>query len=65
MGLTSREVDVLVLVAQGLTNKDVAKRLFLSPRTVGSHVARLLAKTGTRRRSELVELAARYGLLDR
>jgi DNA-binding CsgD family transcriptional regulator/tetratricopeptide (TPR) repeat protein len=65
MGLTSREVDVLALVAEGLTNKEVARRLFISSRTVGNHVAKLLAKTGTRRRSELVELAARYGLLER
>ena len=62
-GVTSREMDVLQLVAQGLSNAEVAGRLYLSPRTVDTHVASLLAKTGTRRRGELRELMA--GLQDR
>jgi DNA-binding NarL/FixJ family response regulator len=45
-GVTSREMDVLRLVADGLPNAVIAQRLFLSPRTVETHVARLLAKTG-------------------
>ena len=53
VGVTAREVEVLELVAQGLTNAEVARRLFLSPRTVDHHVARLLAKTGAANRSEL------------
>jgi DNA-binding CsgD family transcriptional regulator len=53
MGVTSREMDVLLLVAGGLTNAEVGGRLFLSPRTVESHVANLLAKTGTGSRAEL------------
>jgi len=53
LGVTSREVDVLGLVVRGLTNAQVAERLFLSPRTVESHVASLLAKTGVSRRAEL------------
>ena len=57
-GVTSREMDVLQLVAQGLSNAEVASRLFLSPRTVDTHVASLLAKTGTARRGELRDLAA-------
>ena len=57
LGVTSREMDVLVLVADGLTNAEVGRRLFLSPRTVESHVARLLAKTGTASRAELREYA--------
>lgn len=52
-GITSREADVLALVAAGLTNAQVAARLFLSPRTVETHVANLLAKTGTTGRAEL------------
>jgi len=62
-GVTSREMDVLQLVAQGLSNAEVAGRLYLSPRTVDTHVASLLAKTGTHRRGELRELMA--GLQDR
>ena len=51
--VTSREMDVLVLVAEGLTNAQVAERLFLSTRTVETHVANLLAKTGAASRGEL------------
>jgi len=53
LGVTGREADVLGLVAEGLTNREIAERLFLSPRTVEKHVASLLAKTGLRRRSQL------------
>jgi len=52
-GVTSREMDVLSLIAQGLTNAQIAERLFLSPRTVETHVAHLLAKTGASDRSGL------------
>ncbi len=48
-GVTDREADVLRLVAQGLSNREIAERMFLSPRTVEKHVASLLAKTGLRR----------------
>lgn len=53
LGVTGREVEVLVLVASGLTNAEVAQRLFLSRRTVETHVANLLAKTGATGRAEL------------
>jgi DNA-binding CsgD family transcriptional regulator len=49
------------LVADGLTNREIAERLFLSPRTVEKHVERLLAKTGVQNRSRLVARAARRG----
>jgi DNA-binding CsgD family transcriptional regulator len=49
LGVTEREADVLKLVAQGLGNREIAERMFLSPRTVEKHVASLLAKTGLRR----------------
>jgi DNA-binding NarL/FixJ family response regulator len=52
-GVTSREMDVLRQVADGLTNAEIAARLFLSRRTVDTHVAALLAKTGARNRAEL------------
>jgi DNA-binding CsgD family transcriptional regulator len=54
-GVTSREMDVLGLVAQGLGNAQIAERLFLSPRTVETHVANLLAKTGAAGRADLGE----------
>ena len=53
LGVTEREADVLRLVAQGLGNREIAERMFLSPRTVEKHVASLLAKTGLRRSSWL------------
>ena len=53
VGVTGREMDVLVLVADGLSNAEVAERLFLSPRTVETHVANLLAKTGSANRAQL------------
>jgi DNA-binding CsgD family transcriptional regulator len=59
LGVTAREADVLRLVAEGLTNREIGERLFLSPRTVEKHVERLLAKTGVQNRSQLVAQAAR------
>jgi DNA-binding NarL/FixJ family response regulator len=58
LGITSREGDVLRLVAQGRTNADIADRLFLSVRTVETHVANLLTKTGASQRTELVPYAS-------
>ena len=55
-GVTSREMDVLQLVAQGLTNGAIAERLVLSPRTVETHVANLVAKTKVAGRSGLARL---------
>ncbi|MBV9292781.1 MAG: AAA family ATPase [Frankiales bacterium] len=57
MGVTAREFDVLKLLAQGHTNKDVAAALYLSPRTVEKHVERLLMKTGAPNRTALAALA--------
>ncbi|HKS52017.1 MAG TPA: AAA family ATPase [Pseudonocardiaceae bacterium] len=61
-GITSREVDVLILVTAGLTNAQVATRLYLSPRTVETHVTNLLAKTSTTSRAELRAWAAAHDL---
>jgi DNA-binding CsgD family transcriptional regulator len=61
LGVTAREADVLRLVADGLTNREIGERLFLSHRTVEKHVERLLAKTGAQNRSQLVARAARRG----
>ena len=61
-GVTGREADVLALVTGGLTNAQIAARLFLSPRTVETHVASLLAKTDTARRAELRAWASAHGV---
>lgn len=50
---------MFVLVGEGLSNKDVATRLYLSPRTVEKHVERLLLKTGLGNRAQLAALAGR------
>ncbi|WP_282958168.1 response regulator transcription factor, partial [Couchioplanes caeruleus] len=49
--LTVRETEVVTLVAEGLTNKEIARRLFLSPGTVSIHVGRAYAKLGVSRRA--------------
>lgn len=54
LGVTSREMDVLLLVAQDLTNAEIAARMFLSRRTVDTHVANLLRKTRVSRRKDLL-----------
>jgi DNA-binding CsgD family transcriptional regulator len=61
LGVTSREMDVYLLVAQGLSNAEIAGRLFISPKTVETHVASLVLKTGQAGRRELVAHAARSG----
>jgi DNA-binding NarL/FixJ family response regulator len=58
LGVTSREAEVLALIGQGLSNREVAERLYLSPRTVEKHVEHLAAKLGTRSRIQLVAYAA-------
>jgi DNA-binding CsgD family transcriptional regulator len=60
LGVTSREMDVYLLVAHGYSNSDIAARLYISPKTVETHVASLVAKTGQSGRRELVAHAARF-----
>jgi DNA-binding CsgD family transcriptional regulator len=59
LGVTSREMDVYLLVARGCSNSEIANQLFISPKTVETHVAKLVAKTGQAGRRELVAHAAR------
>jgi DNA-binding NarL/FixJ family response regulator len=60
-GVTAREAEVLALVSTGLTNAQAAQRLFLSTRTVDTHVAHLLAKSGAANRAELARWAQAIG----
>jgi DNA-binding NarL/FixJ family response regulator len=60
--LTARETEVLALVAEGLRNADIARRLFVSPKTVDHHVSAILAKLGVRTRGEAARAATRLGI---
>ena len=62
--LTEREVEVLRLIARGLTNREMAERLYLSVRTVESHRARIQRKLGRSRRSDLVQYALERNLIE-
>jgi DNA-binding NarL/FixJ family response regulator len=61
--LTEREREVLALVAQGLSNEEIAARLFLSPLTTKTHVSRIMTKLGARDRAQLVVIAYESGLV--
>ena len=61
--LTEREREVMALVAEGLTNDEIAGRLFLSPATARTHVSRSMIKLGARDRTQLVVLAYESGLV--
>jgi two-component system response regulator NreC len=63
-GLTDREREILQLVAEGHTNKDVAEMLSLSIRTVQNHRAHLMEKLGIHDRSELVKYAIKKGIIE-
>ncbi|MCP3911410.1 MAG: AAA family ATPase [Actinomycetia bacterium] len=62
--LTTREVEVMSLLAEGLTNKGIGERLFVSPRTVGTHISNLLAKLGVTTRGEAAAAYHRLGLAE-
>ena len=62
--LSEREVEVLLWVARGLTNPQIGKKLFISPRTVGHHLAHIYDKTDARTRSAAALFAVRHGLVD-
>ncbi|MDH2387954.1 response regulator transcription factor [Streptomyces sp. HNM0663] len=57
-GLTARERSVLELIGEGLTNREIGKRLYLSEKTVKNHISRLLAKLGVERRVQAAVIAA-------
>jgi DNA-binding NarL/FixJ family response regulator len=62
--LAKRERDVLTLLAEGLGTDAIAARLYISPKTVGTHVQRVLAKLDMHSRAEAVAFAYREGLIE-
>jgi DNA-binding CsgD family transcriptional regulator len=63
LGITRRELEILELVAQGLSNREIAGKLFVSENTVKTHCSRAFDKLGARRRTQAVQLGKEMGLL--
>ena len=63
LGLTPRELDILEVMAAGLSNREIAERLFVSENTVKTHAARLFSKLDAKRRTQAVQLAKEAGLI--
>src|SRR5881397_3138611 len=62
--LTKREVEVLQLITDGLSQVEIARRLFVSPKTVGAHTERIFKKLGAHNRAQAVSLSYQHGLLE-
>ena len=56
LGITPRELEILALIASGLSNREIAERLFVSENTVKTHASRLFDKLGARRRTQAVQI---------
>ena len=63
LGITARELEVLELMAQGLSNREIAEKLFVSENTVKTHSSRVFDKLGAKRRTQAVQLGKEFGLL--
>jgi len=63
LGITRRELDILELIARGLSNREIAEQLFVSENTVKTHSSRVFDKLGARRRTQAVQLGKEFGLL--
>ena len=63
LGITPREHEILTLIAAGLSNREIAEKLFVSENTVKTHSSRLFDKLNARRRTEAVRIAKQSGLI--
>jgi DNA-binding CsgD family transcriptional regulator len=63
LGITRRELDTLELMAQGMSNREIAEKLFVSENTVKTHSSRVFDKLGAKRRTQAVQLGKQFGLL--
>ena len=63
LGITRRELEILELIAQGLSNREIAEKLFVSENTVKTHSSRLFDKLSARRRTQAVQIGKEMGLI--
>ena len=63
LGITKRELEILELIAQGLSNREIADKLFVSENTVKTHSSRLFDKLSARRRTQAVQIGKAMGLI--
>jgi len=63
LGITKRELEILTLIAEGLSNREIAERIFVSENTVKTHSSRLFEKLNARRRTQAVQLGKELGLI--
>jgi DNA-binding CsgD family transcriptional regulator len=61
--ITPREIEILELIAQGLSNREIAEKLFVSENTVKTHSSRVFDKLGAKRRTQAVQFGKEFGLL--
>jgi|SRR5579872_1800862 len=61
--ITPRELEVLELIAQGLSNREIAEKLFVSENTIKTHSSRVFDKLGAKRRTQAVQLGKEFGLI--
>ena len=63
LGITKRELEILQLIAEGMSNREIAEKLFVSENTVKTHSSRLFDKLNARRRTQAVQIAKKIGLI--
>ena len=63
LGITRRELEILELMAQGMSNREIAEKLYVSENTVKTHSSRVFDKLGAKRRTQAVQLGKEFGLL--
>lgn len=63
VAITPREMEILELIAQGMSNREIAEKLFVSENTMKTHSSRVFDKLGARRRPQAVQLGKEFGLL--
>lgn len=63
LGITKRELEILELIAQGLSNREIAEKLFVSENTVKTHSSRLFDKLSAKRRTQAVQIGKEMGLI--